>query len=101
MECLSQTIEQKILAKRVPLDSTIELTHRCPMDCRMCYLHRISRELSTDELKKVLDQLAREGCLFLLLTGGEPFLREDLMEILDDGGLLPGRFIQAPVDDRR
>lgn len=83
MECLSQTIEQKILAKRVPLDSTIELTHRCPMDCQMCYLHRISQELSTDELKKVLDQLAHEGCLFLLLTGGEPFLRKDLMEILD------------------
>lgn len=83
MECLSQTIEQKILAKRVPLDSTIELTHRCPMDCQMCYLHRISQELSTDELKKVLDQLAHEGCLFLLLTGGEPFLRKDLMEVLD------------------
>ncbi len=83
MGCLPDTIEQKILAKRVPLDSTIELTHRCPMDCKMCYLHDIPQELSTDELKNVLDQLAREGCLFLLLTGGEPFLRKDLMDILD------------------
>jgi radical SAM protein with 4Fe4S-binding SPASM domain len=84
MGYLPDTIEQKIIAKRVPLDTTIELTHRCPMDCRMCYLHDIPRELSTDEWKNVLDQLAQEGCLFLLLTGGEPFLRKDLMEILDD-----------------
>lgn len=93
MGYLSDEIDQKILARRVPLDTTIELTHRCPMDCRMCYLpardsgqgtpREIPQELSTDEIKGILDQLAEEGCLMLLLTGGEPFLRKDLMEILD------------------
>jgi len=38
-------------------------------------------ELSTNEVKKVLDQVAESGCLFLTLSGGEPFMRDDIFEI--------------------
>jgi radical SAM protein with 4Fe4S-binding SPASM domain len=39
--------------------------------------------MSTEEVKYVLDKLKEAGCIFLLLTGGETFLRKDLFEILD------------------
>jgi len=41
------------------------------------------KELSTEEIKDFLRQAAKEGSLFLTLTGGEPMLRKDLWEILE------------------
>ncbi len=61
----------------------IELTHRCPCDCQHCFLVRDGRdELTTAEVLDLLDQLREEGAFNLGLTGGEPFLRRDLPEIL-------------------
>ena len=42
---------------------------------------RMERELGCGELCDLLDQMADEGCLWLLLTGGEPFIRPDFVEI--------------------
>jgi len=71
----------------VPLHCQIELTCRCGMDCRHCYLGeprlRPREELATAEITRFLDALADLGGLFLLLTGGEPFFRKDLKEIFD------------------
>ena len=76
----------------IPAWSMIELTYRCNLKCSHCYLpggqseksgESGERELTTGEVKKVLDQLAEEGCLFLAFTGGEIFLRKDVFEILD------------------
>ncbi|MBI4656803.1 MAG: radical SAM protein [Elusimicrobia bacterium] len=39
------------------------------------------KELSTEEWKEVLKGLAEVGCLYLVFTGGEPLLREDLSEL--------------------
>jgi radical SAM protein with 4Fe4S-binding SPASM domain len=39
------------------------------------------KELTTTQWKKVLKDLAKEGCLYLVFTGGEPLLREDLIEL--------------------
>ncbi len=82
-----------------PWNGQIELTYRCNLNCVHCYckgseekffpanrLH-VSRhtlknqELTTEEWKKVLDELQREGCIWLTLTGGEPLIREDFLEI--------------------
>lgn len=69
----------------VPLHCQIELTYRCELRCRHCYLGHAgsaeAEELSTAEIVDLLDQLRDMGCLFLLLTGGEPFLRRDFEEI--------------------
>jgi radical SAM protein with 4Fe4S-binding SPASM domain len=37
----------------------------------------LNQELSTDQWKKIMDDITEAGCLFLLFTGGEPFLRKD------------------------
>lgn len=73
---------------RYPLSASIELTERCNLDCLHCYINQPAnsqsaraREMSTEQVKDILDQLAQSGTLFLMLTGGEIFLRPDFEEI--------------------
>ena len=76
----------KSLKKRAffPYDGQFELTYRCNLNCVHCYckgLEDEAGELTTDEAKSILDEINREGCVWLALTGGEPLLREDFLEI--------------------
>lgn len=68
--------------KHIPLHFSISLTNRCNLRCIHCLrLTDLENELSTSEVKEIINQLSREGCLNLTLTGGEPFLRKDFFEI--------------------
>ncbi len=85
---LSRSIHQHYSGQRAPLEVSIEVTRRCPLECLHCYnnlpmgdLQARSRELSKEEHFKLLDQLAHLGCLWLLYTGGEIFARKDFLEI--------------------
>ncbi len=67
-----------------PLNGQIELTYRCKLNCVHCYckgLESTRRELTTAEWKRILDMIQREGCLCLCLTGGDPLIRKDFLEI--------------------
>ncbi|MBP7146088.1 MAG: radical SAM protein [Acidobacteria bacterium] len=68
----------------VPITVLWELTNRCNEDCRHCYanLTDTEGELDTAEVLRVLEQLKECGTLFLTLTGGEVFVRRDLLEIV-------------------
>jgi MoaA/NifB/PqqE/SkfB family radical SAM enzyme len=75
-------------AKRIALSGTLELTFRCNNQCLHCYVnqpahHEKSREkeLTYREIRRLLDDMAREGTLWLLLTGGEPLLRADFRDV--------------------
>lgn len=66
----------------------IELTERCNNNCLHCYINLPAdnpavkkRELSTDDLKKILSEAVSLGCLVVRFTGGEPLLREDFEEL--------------------
>lgn len=67
----------KASASRVPLAASFELTRRCNFQCVHCYLgdqksillHR-HRELDTNAVFRLLDDMVEVGTLFLLLTGG-------------------------------
>lgn len=79
---LSEKFTEKLEEKHIPFFSSIEITSRCNLRCTFCYLdHSDNDELSTEEIKDYLDQLAGLGSLFLSLTGGEPLLRKDFWEI--------------------
>ena len=71
-----------------PLSGAFELTSRCPLDCKMCYIHRkendcdaLRREKSAKWWLDLAKQASKSGMLLLLLTGGEPLLRKDFDEI--------------------
>ncbi len=73
---------------RQPVAGTFELTARCNLSCKMCYIHNAdcdgalrARELTARQWLDIADQAAAAGTLVLLLTGGEPMLRTDFSEI--------------------
>jgi radical SAM protein with 4Fe4S-binding SPASM domain len=74
--------------RRIPLSGSIELTRRCNQTCVHCYNNlpaddRETRqnELSFGECCRILDEITTAGCLWLLFTGGEIFVRPDLLAI--------------------
>ena len=71
-----------------PLSGTFELTSRCTLDCKMCYIHKKANDKAVRDKEKPTEwwlELAKKaqkaGTLLLLLTGGEPLLRDDFEEI--------------------
>ena len=70
----------------IPLAVLLEVTHRCPLQCPYCSnpveLDRAGSELSTEEWKKVLSELAELGVLQIHFSGGEPTARKDLVELV-------------------
>jgi radical SAM protein with 4Fe4S-binding SPASM domain len=80
-----QRLHKSAKDKGFPLRVMFELTYRCNFNCKHCYVPKSYRkrwELKTKEVFSVLDELKNIGCFYLGFTGGEPFLREDIMQIL-------------------
>lgn len=87
---ITEYLYRKASAAGVPLSGTFELTPVCNMDCKMCYV-RLSHEEQKRrgplaDAKQWLDLARRAkeaGMLYLLLTGGEPFLHPQFRRILE------------------
>lgn len=84
----SLEVHQRLANRRVPIGGSIELTQRCNNKCVHCYNNlaagdkkALKNELSLDEHCRIIDEIAGFGCLWLLLTGGEIFLRKDFLDI--------------------
>lgn len=68
----------------VPLTVLWELTHKCNLDCIMCYNVPLGQqELTTAECYDVLEQLAVAGTLYITFTGGEILSRRDFFDIAE------------------
>jgi radical SAM protein with 4Fe4S-binding SPASM domain len=87
-EQFGERLNRQVLEKRIPVNGSIELTFRCNLGCAHCYCNlpannqdAINEELKTDEVCRIFDQAAAAGCLWLLITGGEPLIRKDFVEI--------------------
>nr|MQY69893.1 radical SAM protein [Bacillota bacterium] len=93
--------------KRIPLSAEIELTERCNNNCVHCYINLAAndeearkRELSFREIRDIVDETVQMGCLWWLITGGEPLVREDFADIylyLKKKGLLTSVFTNATL----
>lgn len=80
------TLESEIIngAKAGELrEALIELTYRCSEKCRHCYVVQSAEgEMTIEEVFSLLDQLKELGAFEVTFTGGELFLRKDVMQIL-------------------
>ncbi len=84
----SLSLHNHFAEKRTPLEVSLEVTRRCPLECQHCYnnlpmgdLTARNRELTKEEYAAILSELADMGVLWLLFTGGEIFARKDFLEI--------------------
>jgi len=84
MSGLLQEMTVKALRLNIPLSVQLDLTYRCNERCVHCYLdHNDKGEMTTAEIKHLLEEMAEAGVFILTLSGGEIFLRKDLFEILE------------------
>ena len=66
-----------------PFYASFKITSRCHFSCSFCNMQKDkTKDLSTDDIKKVLDNLSRSAVLLTSFEGGEPLLREDIGELL-------------------
>jgi radical SAM protein with 4Fe4S-binding SPASM domain len=84
----SSMLHERFQDRRVPVEVSIEVTHRCPLECQHCYnnlpmsdSNAREEELTFAEHVRLLDELVDLGCLWLLYTGGEIFARKDFLDI--------------------
>jgi MoaA/NifB/PqqE/SkfB family radical SAM enzyme len=83
---LVDELHRRAAARRQPVNGTFELTERCNLACRMCYVCQapgdaagLAKELPAAEWVELARQAVDNGMVFLLLTGGEVFLRPDFL----------------------
>ena len=68
-----------------PTFAVVSPTMRCNLRCRGCYAFEYEKdgELTTEEFDSVIRQCKDLGMYFYTISGGEPFVREDLLEMCD------------------
>ena len=86
---ISDRLWKKAGAMRIPLTGAFELLPVCNLHCKMCYVRKSMAEvnelgglLPAEQWLNWAKQARDEGMLYPLLTGGEPFVRQDFQEIM-------------------
>ena len=81
------TLARAALLQDAPVYVQFYITARCNLTCKQCniiYANSDVRECTLDEIKRIADNFAAMGVAMVLLTGGEPFTRQDLPEIIHE-----------------
>jgi MoaA/NifB/PqqE/SkfB family radical SAM enzyme len=79
------TLARAALLQDAPVYVQFYITARCNLTCQQCniiYANSDVREATLDEIKLIADNFAKMGVAMVLLTGGEPFTRLDLPDII-------------------
>ena len=73
----------------VPLILSWNVTRECNLKCSHCYINaadgKLINELTTEEGKRLIDQICKVSRPLLVLSGGEPLLRPDIYELIQYG----------------
>lgn len=112
---LTSFLFSKASKMKIPLSGTFELSPVCNFSCRMCYVRRTAEEvraherpmMTLEQWLRVAEEARKQGLLYLLLTGGEPFLWPDfwplyerlcrmgfLISINTNGSLIDGEAVE-------
>ncbi len=85
----------------------LDITSRCNLRCLHCYqepyLTNETPEMTMEEIKNLISQLAEMNISKIVISGGEPFLRNDLMQITDfafrKGIIVPTIFTNGTINN--
>lgn len=81
---LMEEMQSRAMQLGIPLDVHLDVTYRCNERCVHCYLdHDDHGELTTAEIKDLLQQLADTGVFSVTFSGGEVFMRRDFLELVE------------------
>jgi radical SAM protein with 4Fe4S-binding SPASM domain len=78
--------EEVFMQVQPPFMVSYSITTKCNLKCKHCYSDSVDQaapdELSTGEAFRLIDDLSRWGIGLLIIDGGEPLCREDLLDIV-------------------
>lgn len=88
---IKRALTKKCAALGIPVSGIFELTPRCNLRCKMCYIRMtesemrpFGREKTAEEWISFAKDAVDSGMLFLLVTGGEPLIRSDFPKIYEE-----------------
>ena len=71
---------------RPPFMVSYSITQKCNLKCKHCYSESVDQaapdELSTEEALRLVDDLSHWGIGLLIIDGGEPLCREDVLDVV-------------------
>ncbi|WP_060470683.1 radical SAM/SPASM domain-containing protein [Enterococcus cecorum] len=68
---------------KIPLRTVqLEITNRCNLRCKHCYIPSYTDDLEVEDILKIIDESERLGVMNFCITGGEPLLHTDIEKIL-------------------
>jgi MoaA/NifB/PqqE/SkfB family radical SAM enzyme len=93
MQYAKNFLQNNFTNRKVPYSAQIELTLRCNGKCPFCSIHSLpssilGQDMSTEQIKCLIDQIAELNIVSLSFTGGEPTLRNDLPELIYHTGVV-------------
>ncbi len=97
-----------LFGRRIPLFCGHKLTYNCNLRCKMCpFWQRPSEDSSIEREKTILREIYDSGACSIAFEGGEPLLRNDLVEILAFSRSLPlhtslitnGTLLESKIDE--
>ncbi|MDP7079828.1 MAG: radical SAM protein [Candidatus Undinarchaeales archaeon] len=75
-----------VAGARIPLKVSCHLTYRCNLTCRYCGRRGPGgNEMSTEDVIALMTAFAKAGCVSWSFNGGEPLLRSDIGQLVDEG----------------
>lgn len=83
-----QYLRETAFEKGLPLIGSFELTPRCNLDCKMCYVHLNNEqmkhnELTTEQWISLIDEACDAGMIYATMTGGECLLYPGFKKIYE------------------
>lgn len=88
---LYSKINIKLLSRGLPIQAVFEITPLCNLKCKMCFVRldkeqmdSIGKPLTAAQWKDITEQTAEMGTYCLLITGGEPFIHPEFVEIYEN-----------------
>ena len=66
-----------------PCEVALEITGRCNLNCKYCFSDKCNKDMHLSDVKKVLDQVDNMNVFEVCISGGEPFLHPNILEIFD------------------
>ena len=83
-----QIMKRKVhlMPRNFPLRVECNVTARCNLECKHCYVSsksNISKDPSLDKIKNLIDEVYNRGCRWFRVMGGEPLLRDDIGDIIN------------------
>ena len=79
-----RALRWKMLGDRSPIVAAIKITQRCNLHCKHCtWSNKITKDLSLEEWRGIIDNLYEKGVTAIVIEGGEPTLYEGVKDIVE------------------